>query len=133
MMHHCLLCQVLWLDFSSSMDGFNSLTSCSFFLSICLCFFLFFSLCTHATFRSDPGSPKKCRARFGLNQQTDWCGPCRCVPRSRLSVCVCSALHESVTLHEHECFHDLLHCVSFTVLKLLILFHSQPAQLIHVM
>ncbi|XP_041121960.1 transcription factor 7-like 2 isoform X7 [Polyodon spathula] len=25
----------------------------------------------------DPGSPKKCRARFGLNQQTDWCGPCR--------------------------------------------------------
>uniref|UniRef100_A0A672JJJ7 Transcription factor 7 n=1 Tax=Salarias fasciatus TaxID=181472 RepID=A0A672JJJ7_SALFA len=27
---------------------------------------------------TDPGSPKKCRARFGLNQQTDWCGPCRC-------------------------------------------------------
>ncbi|XP_052672510.1 transcription factor 7 isoform X4 [Harpia harpyja] len=26
---------------------------------------------------SDPASPKKCRARFGLNQQTDWCGPCR--------------------------------------------------------
>ncbi|XP_033617458.1 transcription factor 7 isoform X3 [Fukomys damarensis] len=26
---------------------------------------------------ADPGSPKKCRARFGLNQQTDWCGPCR--------------------------------------------------------
>ncbi|XP_051793287.1 transcription factor 7 isoform X2 [Acanthochromis polyacanthus] len=26
---------------------------------------------------TDPGSPKKCRARFGLNQQTDWCGPCR--------------------------------------------------------
>ncbi|NWI68625.1 LEF1 factor, partial [Todus mexicanus] len=25
---------------------------------------------------SDPASPKKCRARFGLNQQTDWCGPC---------------------------------------------------------
>ncbi|XP_069508646.1 transcription factor 7 isoform X3 [Ambystoma mexicanum] len=25
----------------------------------------------------EPGSPKKCRARFGLNQQTDWCGPCR--------------------------------------------------------
>uniref|UniRef100_A0A671XXB1 Transcription factor 7 n=1 Tax=Sparus aurata TaxID=8175 RepID=A0A671XXB1_SPAAU len=24
---------------------------------------------------TDPGSPKKCRARFGLNQQTDWCGP----------------------------------------------------------
>ncbi|XP_016410880.1 transcription factor 7 isoform X3 [Sinocyclocheilus rhinocerous] len=26
---------------------------------------------------TDPGSPKKCRARFGLKQQTDWCGPCR--------------------------------------------------------
>ncbi|XP_070595345.1 transcription factor 7 isoform X3 [Erythrolamprus reginae] len=26
---------------------------------------------------SDPASPKKCRARFGLNQQMDWCGPCR--------------------------------------------------------
>ncbi|KAM9450937.1 transcription factor 7 isoform 2-T2 [Clarias gariepinus] len=26
---------------------------------------------------SDPGFPKKCRARFGLNQQMDWCDPCR--------------------------------------------------------
>nr|XP_057942975.1 transcription factor 7 isoform X2 [Doryrhamphus excisus] len=26
---------------------------------------------------SEPASPKKCRARFGLQQQTDWCGPCR--------------------------------------------------------
>ncbi|XP_054610623.1 transcription factor 7 isoform X3 [Dunckerocampus dactyliophorus] len=26
---------------------------------------------------SEPASPKKCRARFGLHQQTDWCGPCR--------------------------------------------------------
>ncbi|XP_076835521.1 transcription factor 7 isoform X3 [Brachyhypopomus gauderio] len=25
---------------------------------------------------TDPGSPKKCRARYGLNQQTDWCAPC---------------------------------------------------------
>ncbi|KAF5897338.1 transcription factor 7 isoform X8, partial [Clarias magur] len=25
---------------------------------------------------SDPGFPKKCRARFGLNQQMDWCDPC---------------------------------------------------------
>ncbi|XP_033373552.1 transcription factor 7 isoform X3 [Parus major] len=32
---------------------------------------------------SDPASPKKCRARFGLNQQMDWCGPCRCVLASR--------------------------------------------------
>uniref|UniRef100_A0A4W5LNA1 Transcription factor 7 n=1 Tax=Hucho hucho TaxID=62062 RepID=A0A4W5LNA1_9TELE len=35
---------------------------------------------------TDPGSPKKCRARFGLNQQTDWCGPCRCVSLA-LSLC----------------------------------------------
>ncbi|XP_023569025.1 transcription factor 7 isoform X5 [Octodon degus] len=33
----------------------------------------------HQESTSDPGSPKKCRARFGLNQQTDWCGPCRWV------------------------------------------------------
>ncbi|XP_072573789.1 transcription factor 7-like 2 isoform X3 [Paramormyrops kingsleyae] len=26
---------------------------------------------------SDASSPMKCRARFGLSQQTDWCGPCR--------------------------------------------------------
>ncbi|XP_052443722.1 transcription factor 7-like 2 isoform X2 [Carassius gibelio] len=26
---------------------------------------------------TDPGSPKKCRALFGLQHQTDWCGPCR--------------------------------------------------------
>ncbi|XP_028907423.1 transcription factor 7 isoform X1 [Ornithorhynchus anatinus] len=31
----------------------------------------------HQESNTDPGSPKKCRARFGLNQQTDWCGPCR--------------------------------------------------------
>uniref|UniRef100_A0A8D0F3Q1 Transcription factor 7 n=1 Tax=Strix occidentalis caurina TaxID=311401 RepID=A0A8D0F3Q1_STROC len=41
---------------------------------------------------SDPASPKKCRARFGLNQQTDWCGPCR----AQLQLCgqflqLCSA------------------------------------------
>uniref|UniRef100_A0A672N197 Transcription factor 7-like 2 n=1 Tax=Sinocyclocheilus grahami TaxID=75366 RepID=A0A672N197_SINGR len=24
-------------------------------------------------------APKKCRARFGLDQQNNWCGPCRCV------------------------------------------------------
>ncbi|XP_048816239.1 transcription factor 7 isoform X5 [Lagopus muta] len=34
---------------------------------------------------SDPASPKKCRARFGLNQQTDWCGPCRCVSHLHLA------------------------------------------------
>nr|XP_051700172.1 transcription factor 7 isoform X3 [Oryctolagus cuniculus] len=31
----------------------------------------------HQESTTDPGSPKKCRARFGLHQQTDWCGPCR--------------------------------------------------------
>uniref|UniRef100_A0A3B3R7Z4 Transcription factor 7 like 2 n=1 Tax=Paramormyrops kingsleyae TaxID=1676925 RepID=A0A3B3R7Z4_9TELE len=28
---------------------------------------------------SDLSAPKKCRARFGLDQQSNWCGPCRCV------------------------------------------------------
>ncbi|KAK3529567.1 hypothetical protein QTP70_031985, partial [Hemibagrus guttatus] len=28
---------------------------------------------------SDLSAPKKCRARFGLDQQNNWCGPCRCV------------------------------------------------------
>ncbi|XP_069826243.1 transcription factor 7 isoform X2 [Dendropsophus ebraccatus] len=31
----------------------------------------------HQDSSSDPGSPKKCRARFGLKQQREWCGPCR--------------------------------------------------------
>uniref|UniRef100_A0A8B9HDG1 Transcription factor 7 n=1 Tax=Astyanax mexicanus TaxID=7994 RepID=A0A8B9HDG1_ASTMX len=50
---------------------------------------------------ADPGSPKKCRARFGLNQQTDWCGPCRCVPLLSSSsllpssiLCSCSPPHD---------------------------------------
>ncbi|XP_067852285.1 transcription factor 7 isoform X8 [Heptranchias perlo] len=33
----------------------------------------------------DPSSPKKCRARFGLDQRTDWCGPCRCKHRNDVS------------------------------------------------
>uniref|UniRef100_A0A672MWQ7 Transcription factor 7-like 2 n=1 Tax=Sinocyclocheilus grahami TaxID=75366 RepID=A0A672MWQ7_SINGR len=28
---------------------------------------------------NDLSAPKKCRARFGLDQQNNWCGPCRCV------------------------------------------------------
>ncbi|KAG1954961.1 transcription factor 7-like [Pimephales promelas] len=28
---------------------------------------------------TDLSAPKKCRARFGLDQQNNWCGPCRCV------------------------------------------------------
>ncbi|CDQ96821.1 unnamed protein product, partial [Oncorhynchus mykiss] len=57
---------------------------------------------------ADPGSPKKCRARFGLNQQTDWCGPCRCVPLGLLPLSpssvsapqplLCSALHALISL-----------------------------------
>uniref|UniRef100_A0ABI7W519 HMG box domain-containing protein n=2 Tax=Felinae TaxID=338152 RepID=A0ABI7W519_FELCA len=27
---------------------------------------------------TDLSAPKKCRARFGLDQQNNWCGPCRC-------------------------------------------------------
>lgn len=45
---------------------------------------------------SDLSAPKKCRARFGLDQQNNWCGPCRCVwcvlalakARWRLSNCL---------------------------------------------
>ncbi|XP_061228680.1 transcription factor 7-like 2 isoform X8 [Neopsephotus bourkii] len=34
---------------------------------------------------NDLSAPKKCRARFGLDQQNNWCGPCRCnsLPVSR--------------------------------------------------
>ncbi|XP_061228677.1 transcription factor 7-like 2 isoform X5 [Neopsephotus bourkii] len=34
---------------------------------------------------TDLSAPKKCRARFGLDQQNNWCGPCRCnsLPVSR--------------------------------------------------
>lgn len=30
-------------------------------------------------FITEPGSLKKCRARFGLDQQNSWCKPCRYV------------------------------------------------------
>lgn len=47
--------------------------SLSLFLSVCFSFFSFsFSLL-------EPGSLKKCRARFGLQQQASWCKPCRWV------------------------------------------------------
>ncbi|XP_070427131.1 transcription factor 7 isoform X4 [Equus przewalskii] len=41
----------------------------------------------HQESNTDPGSPKKCRARFGLNQQTDWCGPCRWVCPHHYPLC----------------------------------------------
>jgi hypothetical protein len=31
---------------------------------------------------SGGNSMKKCRARYGLDQQNQWCKPCRCVPFS---------------------------------------------------
>ncbi|KAM5217354.1 transcription factor 7 isoform 7-T7 [Hipposideros larvatus] len=51
----------------------------------------------HQESNTDPGSPKKCRARFGLNQQTDWCGPCRWV---------CPHHHPPFAL---SCFPDSAH------------------------
>lgn len=99
-------------DFSSSVDGFTLLTSRSLSRSwSASASFSFFSVRTHAAFRLDPGSPKKCRARFGLNQQTDWCGPCRCVPLSRLSVCSAWICHSAWT----RVFPNPLHCVSFAI------------------
>ncbi|XP_032137530.1 transcription factor 7-like 2 isoform X22 [Sapajus apella] len=32
---------------------------------------------------TDLSAPKKCRARFGLDQQNNWCGPCRCKKKVR--------------------------------------------------
>lgn len=65
-------------------------TRCScaphFFLLLSFLLFFFFSPAC-CSLGSDPGSPKKCRARFGLNQQTDWCGPCRWVPEHPLALC----------------------------------------------
>uniref|UniRef100_A0A673GTK4 HMG box domain-containing protein n=1 Tax=Sinocyclocheilus rhinocerous TaxID=307959 RepID=A0A673GTK4_9TELE len=51
---------------------------------------------------TDPGSPKKCRARFGLKQQTDWCGPCRCVRLSLTALWSSAALLSSL-LHLTSC------------------------------
>ncbi|MBN3316259.1 TF7L2 factor, partial [Atractosteus spatula] len=40
--------------------------------------FFLFPLCSLLSpIRSDLSAPKKCRARFGLDQQNNWCGPCR--------------------------------------------------------
>ncbi|XP_018599843.2 transcription factor 7-like 2 isoform X2 [Scleropages formosus] len=35
---------------------------------------------------SERNSAMRCRARFGLSQQTEWCAPCRCVLRVELPV-----------------------------------------------
>lgn len=62
-----------WSDFDSSVSLlFPSLSS--------LCGHFSFSLLASPPFiGSDLSAPKKCRARFGLDQQNNWCGPCRCV------------------------------------------------------
>lgn len=84
-------------------------TCCScaphFFLSFFFCFppAVFFPAC--CSLGSDPGSPKKCRARFGLNQQTDWCGPCRWVPEHPPTSPSPQASHLS---SEHASLHLLL-------------------------
>lgn len=73
---------------SSGLTLFYLLFLCSslfsfFFLLLSPLLFFFPACCSPG---SDPGSPKKCRARFGLNQQTDWCGPCRWVPEHPLTL-----------------------------------------------
>lgn len=67
----------------------------------------FFPAC--CSLGSDPGSPKKCRARFGLNQQTDWCGPCRWVPEHPLTLCTIITLNLSISpSSKHASLHLLL-------------------------
>ena len=62
---------------------FSSFLS-SFLISVPYCFWFWFFFLLSAGFplpvaASDLSAPKKCRARFGLDQQNNWCGPCRCV------------------------------------------------------
>lgn len=68
----------------------DSLLPVFFFLLISLLLFGFLLLMVLVLFplsagfpllvaASDLSAPKKCRARFGLDQQNNWCGPCRCV------------------------------------------------------
>uniref|UniRef100_A0AAR2KGS2 HMG box domain-containing protein n=1 Tax=Pygocentrus nattereri TaxID=42514 RepID=A0AAR2KGS2_PYGNA len=57
---------------------------------------------------TDPGSPKKCRARFGLSQQTDWCGPCRCVPLLSCHASICPSFPLSFI-----CCYAQLYMLSF--------------------
>lgn len=79
-----LLC--LFLSVFLCLSSSNPLFFLLFHSSLFFFFLFFFSrfssflFCACCALCSDPGSPKKCRARFGLNQQTDWCGPCRWVP-----------------------------------------------------
>ncbi|XP_016360231.1 transcription factor 7-like 2 [Sinocyclocheilus anshuiensis] len=55
------------------------------FEGLCILFFFFFpehreyfpNPCLSLPPITDLSAPKKCRARFGLDQQNNWCGPCR--------------------------------------------------------
>lgn len=62
-----------WIDLDSS----DSLLFPS--LSLLRGHFSFPLLASPPFVDSDLSAPKKCRARFGLDQQNNWCGPCRCV------------------------------------------------------
>lgn len=88
------------LSFPSS----SLLSNLPLLLFLCFCLSSSSLFCACCALYSDPGSPKKCRARFGLNQQTDWCGPCRCVtnihPDPHLST---SLLLSSLLPFNHQC------------------------------
>lgn len=115
-------CELLTMKLNTSSSCSSS--TCSppsgavLFYSLLLCsspfFFLLYFAFPPAVFSpaccspgSDPGSPKKCRARFGLNQQTDWCGPCRWVPEHPLTLCTTS-LHPSVRPSISSCLRGSL-------------------------
>ncbi|XP_072883846.1 transcription factor 7-like 2 isoform X13 [Hemitrygon akajei] len=59
---------------------------------------------------NDLSAPKKCRARFGLDQQNNWCGPCRCKYSKEVSGIVRARPTEFMvqTLQslKWECCHD---------------------------
>jgi len=65
------------LSYFSSFVLFCRLTF--WFHSLPLCLWLPFPPLFFPVAASDLSAPKKCRARFGLDQQNNWCGPCRCV------------------------------------------------------
>uniref|UniRef100_A0A672ZQF8 Transcription factor 7 like 2 n=1 Tax=Sphaeramia orbicularis TaxID=375764 RepID=A0A672ZQF8_9TELE len=58
----------------SARDNYVSLSICSFFSEHRE---YFPNPCLSLPPITDLSAPKKCRARFGLDQQNNWCGPCR--------------------------------------------------------
>ncbi|XP_061473075.1 transcription factor 7 isoform X3 [Rhineura floridana] len=65
---------------------------------------------------SDPASPKKCRARFGLNQQMDWCGPCRrkkkCIRYLQEGRCASPVSSDGSAIDSPPSPLDVLQCIS---------------------